>query len=152
MALGVLLWGGAERPVMIISDTGTLIGIMTEAGRALNKPSGGGFVADNWLENDGDDAGREVAFTRWSEDLALGHGVRVVAGKAAAAMPVICDGAKLVVLSAAPEHPPAQGHDCQIITPDTLRATGSLALLADGPGLRLVTARDLSGARLWNSQ
>jgi competence protein ComEC len=152
MVLGVLLWGGAERPVMIISDTGTLIGIMTEAGRALNKPSGGGFVADNWLENDGDDAGREVAFARWSEDLALGHGVRVVAGKAAAAMPVVCDGAKLVVLSAAPEHPPAQGHDCQIITPETLRATGSLALLADGLGLRLVTARDLSGARLWNSQ
>ena len=34
---------------------------MTEAGRALNKVSGGGFVAQNWLENDGDAATREAA-------------------------------------------------------------------------------------------
>lgn len=153
---GVFLWGAAERPVMIVSDTSGLIGIMTETGRALNKVSGGGFVAQNWLENDGDAATREVAFARWSEDLALAHGVRILAGRGAAATPVPCAGAKLILMSATPEprpqSAPTEIHDCQIVTPDTLRATGSLALYADGPGLRLVSARDRSGARLWNSQ
>ncbi|MFU8776905.1 MAG: ComEC/Rec2 family competence protein, partial [Roseovarius sp.] len=113
MAFGVLLWWEAERPVMILSDTGGLIGVMTEAGRALNKPSGGGFVAQNWLENDGDEATRAAAFARWSDDLALRHGVRVVTGKTAAAKPVGCDGAKLVLLSAPPEVPPPQTPDCR---------------------------------------
>lgn len=152
MGLGVLLWLGAERPVVIVSETAGLIGIMTDAGRALNKATGGGFVADNWLENDGDHSGRDLAFARWSEDLALAHGIRVVAGKVAAAEPVTCDGAKVVVLSATPDVAPAQSPDCHVITPDTLRDTGSLALHAEGPGLRLVTARDLNGTRIWNSQ
>ncbi|EAQ27124.1 ComEC/Rec2 family competence protein [Roseovarius sp. 217] len=150
--LGTLFWSFTERPVMVVSDTGTLIGIMTEAGRALNKPTGGGFVADNWLENDGDDASRDAAFARWSEGLAQSRGVRVVAGKAAAAKPLSCDGAKLVVLSVTPDTAPAETLDCQIVTPDTLRATGSLAYYATANGLRLVTARDLIGQRLWNSQ
>ncbi|AWZ22081.1 competence protein [Roseovarius sp. TM1035] len=150
--VAVALWGAADRPVMIVSDTGGLIGIMTEAGRALNKPTGGGFVADNWLENDGDDASREVAFARWSEDLALAHGVRVMAGKAATDMPDFCDGVMLVVMSVTPDPPPAQHRDCQIVTPETLRKTGSLALHLDKAGPRLVSARDTNGVRLWNSQ
>lgn len=47
------LWSAAERPDVLISDTGGLVGVMTPEGRALSKAKGQGFVAENWLENDG---------------------------------------------------------------------------------------------------
>ncbi|WP_417728005.1 ComEC/Rec2 family competence protein [Roseovarius sp.] len=152
LVLGSGLWGLTDRPVMLISDTAALVGITTDAGRALNEPTGGGFVAQTWLENDGEGITRDAAFALWSDDLASDLGVRLVQGRAAARLPLSCDGAWLVLVTATPDTPPPHDPDCRIVTPETLRRTGSLALYATADGLRLVTARDLSGARLWNSQ
>ena len=71
-AVGVLgivvasvFWGLTNRPVMLISDTGALSGVLTAKDRVLSKPKGAGFVARNWLQNDGDKRHQAVAAERW---------------------------------------------------------------------------------------
>ena len=151
MALAAWLWAGAGRPVMLISDSGSLVGVMTDQGRALNKARGGGFVAQNWLENDGDAAGQEAAHARWPEKLPGKLAIKLVQGKAAARLPLRCDGAKLLIMTADPEGTVPAGLGCDIISPATLRATGALAFYDSEKGLRVIRAREITGVRLWNS-
>ena len=47
--LGLLIWSQTVRPLLMISDTGALMGILAPQGRLLNKSIGAGFVARNWL-------------------------------------------------------------------------------------------------------
>jgi competence protein ComEC len=79
LALAAALWTGTERPDLLVSDTGGLVGVMTEEGRALSRPRGDGFVAGIWLENDGDRATQEGAAARpgWVAD---GAGMSAEAG------------------------------------------------------------------------
>jgi competence protein ComEC len=147
--LGFWLWSGAERPTVLVSDSGGMVGVLTPGGRALSKPRGGGFVALNWLENDGDAATQEDAHLRWPGDAALPVPLRVVIGARAARETLSCGGASLMVFSAEPEALPEH---CEAITPRTLRQTGSLAIFEEGDGLRIVSARSRTGARLWSGQ
>src|SRR5690606_30525949 len=55
------LWMQAERPALLISGEGALMGLMTPEGRALSKPRGQGFAALSWLEDDGDPADQRLA-------------------------------------------------------------------------------------------
>lgn len=151
MGLAAWLWVGAERPVMLISDSGSLVGVMTTEGRALNKPRGGGFVAQNWLENDGDATGQEAAYARWPANLPNRLAVKLVQGKAAARLPLTCDGATLLIMTSDPETTVPAGLGCDIISPATLRATGSLAFYDGDKGLRVTGAREITGVRLWNN-
>ncbi|MDG4647552.1 ComEC/Rec2 family competence protein [Roseibacterium sp. SDUM158017] len=70
LALSALLWSGTGRPLVLVSDTGGLVGVLTAEGRALSRPRGDGFVAGVWLENDGDAATQEEAASRegWRKD------------------------------------------------------------------------------------
>ncbi|MGP1358508.1 ComEC/Rec2 family competence protein, partial [Roseicyclus sp.] len=79
LALAGALWTGGERPAVLVSDTGGLVGVMTEEGRALSRPRGDGFVAGIWLENDGDRATQEEAAARpgWVPD---GAGMSIETG------------------------------------------------------------------------
>ena len=52
--LGFLIWAQTPRPLLLISDSGALLGILAPQGRLLSKSKGTGFVAKNWLRNDGD--------------------------------------------------------------------------------------------------
>jgi competence protein ComEC len=133
-----------------VSDTGALVGVMTENGRALNKPRGGGFVAGNWLENDGDAESQAQAHARWHDDLLDPLGVVLVAGKAAAREPRDCGGADFMIYTANPENPPAGA--CRVITPGTLRRSGALALVEKAGALHLQSAAEITGRRLWSSQ
>ena len=151
MLLSIWFWIETERPLVLISDSAALVGVMTDQGRALNKPKGGSFVATNWLENDGDGTTQHAAFGLWSTLESAPLSIRLIEGKAAAQLPISCDGARLVVLTVDPDHP-AREQGCTIITPASLRKTGSLALYDTAEGGRLVTARDISGMRLWNRQ
>jgi len=148
----VWLWSGSgpERPRVLVSDSGALVGVMTENGRALNKPRGGGFVAGNWLENDGDAENQAQAHARWHDALLDPLGVVLVAGKAAAREPRDCGGADFMIYTADPERPPAGA--CQVITPETLRRSGALALVEKAGALHLQSAADITGRRLWSSQ
>ena len=68
MLLAFWLWSGAERPAVLVADGGGLVGVLTEQGRALSKPKGAGFVASNWLENDGEPIAQDEAAARWPPD------------------------------------------------------------------------------------
>ncbi|MCB1311649.1 MAG: ComEC/Rec2 family competence protein [Sedimentitalea sp.] len=149
-ALAIVLWGLAERPAVLVADTGGLVGVMTEGGRALSKPRGAGFVASNWLENDGDGADQVAASARWPESGArvrvyrLGAGEIVhVIGKRGAAEFTGCTEGQVVIASV----PLKATGPCEVFDPRRLRQTGSLAI-AKG---RLITAREIAGQRLWNT-
>jgi competence protein ComEC len=149
--LGFWLWSGADRPAILVSDNGALVGVLMPEGRALSKSRGGGFVALNWLENDGDAATQEDAHLRWPDHSTLPVPLHVVIGARAARERVDCGSASLVVFSAEPDILP-DTDACQSITPKTLRQTGSLAIFDEASGLRVVTARSVTGTRLWSAQ
>ena len=70
VAAALAIWLGAERPAVLISDSGRLVGVLTGAGRVLNKPRGDGFAARIWLENDGDGADQAGAYARAADVVA----------------------------------------------------------------------------------
>ncbi len=64
LAAALVLWMGATRPDVLVSDDGRLVGALTDVGRALNTGRGHGFHAETWLENDGDPATQQAAAER----------------------------------------------------------------------------------------
>ena len=153
MVLAVALWAQVDRPQVLIADTGALVGVMTDQGRALSKPRGAGFIALNWLENDGDGADQEKAASRWDgppdrirQTYVGGVPLTHVIGKKAAAQAECIKGGILVF-----SVPTETALACDVFDPVRLRETGSVALYADKGQVRFVTAKDITGARLWNS-
>ncbi len=152
-----VMWSATERPEVLIADSGGLIGVMTEAGRALSKPRGDGFVAQNWLENDGDWAGQKVAFERMAAlssevgvEFSLGEmrGVHVIGRGAADRVAQACARYDWVVTTA--KSVQDIGGTCQVLSPRELRSTGPIAYF--GASERLVTTVSQTGSRLWNAQ
>ncbi|MDW4548933.1 ComEC/Rec2 family competence protein [Defluviimonas sp. D31] len=157
VAVALGLWTGAERPALLVSGDGTIIGLMGEAGRALSKPRGAGFVAKSWLEDDGDLAPQEAAFARPGFSGAKGAlsaqlgdvAALYFTGKGAAERAAgACGGGALVILSEDWTDAPATG--CRIYDAARLRETGALAIHAGPGGLRILSVREASGDRLWN--
>ncbi len=148
VAFGFALWAQTDRPAVLISDSGGLVGVMTESGRALSKPRGAGFVALNWLENDGDPASQADAHARWEAVAGTGWPVRAISGKRRAEELTDCDPEEWIVLTASP------GRDlpCHVLGPDDLRRTGAVALFRENGKIRLLTAREVTGTRLWTAQ
>ncbi len=134
IVVAMLIWTGAERPSVLISESGGLVGQRAGDGpRALSRARGDGFVAGIWLENDGDPADQEGAASRagWAEDgagqvamlgaLSLWHG----AGRAAAREAVeACARHAVVVVNAWPEDPPARLLEAEAQTLARLSAPG----------------------------
>ncbi|MFZ5961498.1 ComEC/Rec2 family competence protein [Thalassococcus sp. BH17M4-6] len=154
MLCAATLWAGTARPPVLIAADGGLVGVLTDRGRALSKAKGSSFVADVWLENDGDGAEQWQAATRWPEKPAdrvaaypLGPGQLLhIQGKKAAQLLSGCDPDDVIVLSVAvPEVWP-----CRIIGPGALRDAGAMALWPGPQGLRVTTARQVTGWRLWH--
>ena len=149
-ALALMIWGQAERPAVLIADTGSIVGVMTSEGRALCKPRGSGFIALNWLENDGDGANQAKAAERWPVQngrlrfIAFQNGEIVhVNGKSAAAEFKSCRPDQIVISSVKLQ---VDG-ECRIYDPDYLEGTGSLAISGD----KIISAREVSGGRIWNT-
>lgn len=63
----LLLWQGAERPVVLLSGGGQQLGLLlaAERGRALRPTRRGVFVQRVWLENDGKGESVDDARARW---------------------------------------------------------------------------------------
>lgn len=143
MAASFVIWSDTERPEVLVSDTGTLVGMMTPEGRALSKERGAGFVARNWLENDGDGEDQAAASARW----VTGGDVIHLSGKRALAAFDGCEKGQIVVSSV----PFAQtGLPCVVHDPDSLLHTGALAYRKGAQGWQISqTARAASGERLW---
>ena len=139
------LWSLAERPDVLISANGKLVGIMGPAGRVLNKPRGDGFAALSWLENDGDPAGQEDAAARnpagWI-DLA-------VIQDAPEAGPDGACAEKILVIAAATDLP-GSGDCPTLVDRATLARMGAIALSRRGGEIVVTGARQITGSRLWN--
>jgi competence protein ComEC len=150
----LVLWSLAERPLALISQSGGLVGVMTPDGRALSKPRGDGFAAESWLENDGDRADQAGAHARADfgggpvrslqvEGMTLLHAT----GKGASAEALArCSEADLVVVNVAARQPVG----CEVYDAGRLAQTGALAIEKGPEGPRVVTARQVTGARLWS--
>lgn len=143
MVASFVVWSGAERPAVLVSDTGTLVGVMTSDGRALSKERGAGFVARNWLENDGDGQDQATAAGRWQQGGRFIH----VSGKRAAAEFKGCKPDQIVISSVLLEQ---TNLPCVLHDPESLRHTGAVAyFLGEQGAMTLKTARAASGERLW---
>ena len=154
VALAFGLWLLAERPVLLVSGDGKLLGLIGAEGRALSAARGGGFAAENWLENDGDLAAQVEAAERPGFTGAKGEswfkigGSRAVSltGKGAmAALGPACATGALVILA---ERATAVPEGCRLVDGNILAATGALAVWHDGAGLRV--ERTHWATRLWS--
>ncbi|MBS8228365.1 ComEC/Rec2 family competence protein [Vannielia litorea] len=152
VAAALWLWTQAERPALLVSDRGGLVGLLGPEGRALSKDRGESFTAEVWLENDGDGATQEAAAARMlpAEDGVLlfevaGTQVTHVSGRGAAAKAAaLCTGG-LLISSVDPK--PVPNGPCDLWSPARMRQTGALAVMRDG---RLVTVADKAGRRPWS--
>jgi competence protein ComEC len=151
LALG--LWIAADRPALLIASDGSIVGLDGPDGRALSVSRGGGFLARTWLEDDGDLTDQVAAAARPGFDgpvaarsFALGD-VRGVAlrGKAGLAqLDEACATADIVILNMLAEARPA---GCLLLDLKVLRQTGSVAVVPEADGYRLVAAKAVG--RLW---
>lgn len=155
VACALVVWSTADRPLALVSQTGGLIGVMTDSGRALSKPKGDGFAADVWLENDGDPVAQTEAFDR--ADFTVDGRMRWfqvgaatvlhATGKGAAAKAMeACDAAALIVVNVEVTVPKG----CPVYDLKRLRDEGALALMPLGNGLKITSAKDVAGRRLWS--
>ncbi|SDE85711.1 competence protein ComEC [Celeribacter baekdonensis] len=148
---GFVLWSMADRPALLISDDGSLVGRMGAEGRVLNKAKGAGFVASVWLENDGDFADQITAAARDMPVLDL-SGLRIahVSGRGwQEATRTACASHDFVVVNQLWEEAVPEG--CLLIDVGFLRQSGALALAPRGDTVEMRTAYATSGVRLWNT-
>ncbi len=148
-------WTLAERPVLLVAETGGLIGVMTPEGRALSRPRGDGFIARNWLEADGDAADQAQAAARLGDTdgpaprlvVAGETWVQLAGVRAPEVLPEVCEAGVTVVANVALPRP-APG-PCRLLDPAELRRTGALAAWRGPSGLIWVAAHDRAGDRPW---
>lgn len=154
--LSAAIWVQTERPSLLVSDNGSLIGILGAQGRDLSKAKGAGFVASIWLENDGDKPDQMAAAARDYLDVqgriakaSLGDVVILqVSGKTALVSLNGCAGADILILSV----PDEMDRPCDVYDTERLRKTGALSITLDQNGAAVVTtASEVTGKRPWNS-
>jgi competence protein ComEC len=148
------LWFSADRPDLLISGDGKLLGLAGPEGRALSAARGGGFAAETWLENDGDLAGQKLAadrsgFTgprgeRWF-DMAGLTAVSLTGKAALEKLDLACGKAGLVIVADWADTVPK---GCPVIDMNVLRGTGPLAVWNERGGLRIEPTR--TATRLWS--
>ncbi|MEO6298572.1 MAG: ComEC/Rec2 family competence protein, partial [Paracoccaceae bacterium] len=154
--VALLLWCMVERPALLISSDGVLVGLMGAEGRALSAAKGAGFSAQSWLADDGDlalpaEAALRPGFTGPKTarrfDLAGFHGVLLSGKDALTAVDAACAVAEIVIVPSvlgAVATPPA---GCLVIDRKMLAASGAMELRPEDGGLRLVPVRGAS--RIW---
>ncbi|MGB7318978.1 MAG: ComEC/Rec2 family competence protein [Planktotalea sp.] len=153
ICVGAIAWATVERPDVLIADTGNLVGVLLEKGRALNKAKGAGFVAGVWLENDGDASDQWRAAQRWGEGVnATSVSERTIyaaSGKRGLAAFKGCSVNDIAIFSEAFEG----SAPCEIFDITRLKQTGSVALTFKPNGaLEITTARAVAGRRYWNDK
>ena len=158
LVAGLWLWATVERPLLLISSDGALVGLMGPEGRALSAAKGAGFTAGNWLEKDGDLATQEVAFARpgfsgpkSARQFSLGQETPlkavVLTGKTADVSGA-CASADLVILAADAGGAAPKG--CRLLDRALLQKTGALAFWPEGIGYTIIPAA--RSARIWTGQ
>ncbi len=154
--LGAGMWITAARPDILIAPEGGAVGILTAQGRVLSKPANA-FIADSWLEADGDTAAAAAAAARsgWSG----GRGARrAVVGETSILHLTGKTGAALAAQSCMPgavvvsDTALTVAGQCRLFDLTRLRRTGSVAGYAGDGAIRWVTAADRAGSRRWTDR
>ncbi|MDQ2088540.1 ComEC/Rec2 family competence protein [Marimonas arenosa] len=149
VAVAVVIWLKTERPEVLIADNGGLVGVLDSRGRALSRPRGGGFIAANWLENDGDPVSQSDAAARWpgaGETWTIHHvtGKRALEG-------LDCSKGEIVVTNQSLADAQRAQLPCLVYDARFLRREGALALhRTETDAVKVVSARAVTGERLWN--
>jgi len=152
VVLGFWAWQHSGRPEILVSGNGALVGIAGPQGRWLSKPKGTGFVAKNWLANDGDAATQIEAAARiestggkkfrhsWSGGKIFYSRQKTldVAG--------LCAENNLVIIPRA--NVAAAG--CVVLGKDYFARSGAVSVNFHAGKIKLTTARQTVGARLWS--
>jgi len=156
VALALVLWIMVERPAVLISADGVLVGLLGDQGRALSSPRGAGFAAESWLADDGDlalpgEAALRPGFSgpKAARAFMVGafHG-EVLSGKSAlAGVEAACARVDIVVVPVALGPAPPQRPGCFVIDRVLLDQTGALELRVEAEGVRLVPVRAVP--RIW---
>ncbi|PTX55917.1 competence protein ComEC [Litoreibacter ponti] len=151
--LSFALWAQTERPAVLISETGRLLGVMQDGVRVLNKPKGDGFAARVWLENDGDPVDQVQAAARADlspnqVDLEVGPLRLIMDARNPEKIDVsrLCRADAYLLLPRV-ETPLPDG--CLGWTAGDLIKDGAIALHIEDRGVRVVTSRALQGQRMW---
>lgn len=152
-ALALAGWGLADRPALLIDREGALVGLMTPEGRAVSRRRGAGYVAESWLEADGDGATQEVAaarpgFTPVEGGVSFRFGndewLHLSGQRGLAALAGHCRDHRRIVIDRDADAPSAA---CTVLDPQALSRVGALAFTADGS---VSGALDRAGERPWN--
>lgn len=169
---GFWAWAVSERPDILVSDDGGLMGQLTANGRVLSKPKGAGFSARTWLENDGDGASQAQAaarvqlqdgdsgFTVYTRSSASGGTgsvgrlggldiVHITGRDWKARAFAACETADVVIVNKS-MGPPPHG-SCTMFDLYNLKRSGALAIFLEDDHIRIETAREVAGMRLWNT-
>lgn len=139
--VSVFFWVGTDRPDLLISEDGGLVGVRTDAGLALNRAKGSRFIASSWLENDGTLRSQSEAADLWPEN----SPVRIVRGKREAAAFKGCLAHELVISN----QPLSNDLPCIVWDPPRL-SEQSVAGWRSTDGWHFITEEARSGARLWS--
>lgn len=152
LALGLAVWASTPRPVILVSESGGVVGVLGPTGRSLSRERADGFAARSWLAADGDRRGQRAAAQGWDEvapyalrfETGLVQGsVLHLRGKTGVGHgPTLCGPGKIIV-AARFARDPAGG--CLWIDRRVLARRGALALMPDG---RWIGARD-GPHRIW---
>lgn len=148
LMLGVagVSWLASDRPLILIAPEAEAVGIMTPAGRAISKPSGGAFVVSNWLLEDGDVATQAEAAARpaWrgdrrdrSADLPEGWELLHFTGKGAADRAALACAPRRIIVSNERIAETKAVPPCLIFDPSRLRHTGAVAIEMTPAGPRI---------------
>lgn len=151
MALGAIFWLGVDRPSLLVSGDGGLVGRMTAEGRALSKSSGSGFAAQSWLENDGDHPDQYAAALRNLPPLDV-SGVtfaHVIGRGWQQSVVQSCASHDVVIVN---KRWDADWPDnCYIFDASFLGESGALAIDPRDNGFVLKTSLGETGVRLWSA-
>ncbi|WP_185960836.1 ComEC/Rec2 family competence protein [Aliiroseovarius halocynthiae] len=149
-------WALVERPAVLISSSGGLIGVMFSDGRVMSKARGEGFAARSWLENDGDAATQQTAFERagfggqrgqLKVDLP-GLSIMHLSGRGAEdRLGDACAKVDVVVLAAWREGALPTG--CSVLDRKYLTKTGAVAVHLAPKGWYITPSRTEGISRLW---
>ncbi|MCF6443597.1 ComEC/Rec2 family competence protein [Nereida sp. MMG025] len=143
--VALTVWGSGQRPDVLIAGSGGLIGVMTDQGRVISRARGNGFVADNWLENDGAlKVSQEQAAAGWAR--MTNTPFVQIAGKRQVNALNSCEPPLIFIANVQPE----EAVLCGMWTPETLAQTGAVALRFSQDGWQMMTAQDVAGNRPWS--
>lgn len=153
----IAIWSQAERPDVLISADGKLVGVMTKAGRVLSKARGQGFVAQNWLENDGDPVAQDAAAARGEGAQGSvfsvqrgGFDVLHVQGKRGVLAFEGCLPATAHHTFVVSDQNLADVSGCLVFDAQRLKASGAVAIWVKDSSLRVQSVSQHRGQRLWS--